>query len=186
MTSWALQRGVRPMLCREGVAPTKKPRLPVLHTQGPSSARPPPGAHGDPLFSLQDEQCICDVPIIPPGAINYPSPAAHAHGGAAARRDANKTSKYGVGCYRFVSLMVKTHGSLGKPLMKPITNYGADATQQGNSPFTRDQFITGVLRELSLCLSRRSANLVAAVSGVLCACEQRNVLPALSATHGRG
>jgi hypothetical protein len=77
-------------------------------------------------------------------------------------------------------------GAWGSPFMKPITDFGAHATQQGNSPFTRNQFITGVLCELSLCLSRRSANLVGAVSGVLCACERRSVLPAFSATHGRG
>jgi hypothetical protein len=49
--------------------------------------------------------------------------------------------------------------------MKLITNVGASATQQGDDTFMRDQFTTGVLRELSVCLCRRNANIECAVSG---------------------
>jgi hypothetical protein len=62
-------------------------------------------------------------------------------------------------------LTVETYGHLGKPLMKLITDFGASAAQQGDDTFTRDQFIIGVLRELSVCLCRRNANIERAVSG---------------------
>jgi hypothetical protein len=102
-----------------------------------------------------------------------PPPPTHTHtaqtdGGAAARRDVEKTSQYrrfGPGCYHFVPLTVETYGRLGKPLMKLITDVGASAAQQGDDTFMRDQFITGVLRELSVCLCRRNANIERAVSG---------------------
>jgi hypothetical protein len=48
--------------------------------------------------------------------------------------------------------------------MKLITDVGASAAQQGDDTFKRDQFITGVLRELSVCLCRRNANIERAVS----------------------
>jgi hypothetical protein len=49
--------------------------------------------------------------------------------------------------------------------MKLITDVGASAAQQGDDTFTRDQFITGVLCELPVCLCRRNANIEHAVSG---------------------
>jgi hypothetical protein len=159
---------VRSMLRRGGVPSTKEPRLPVLHLQGPSSARPPAGARGNLLFSLEGEQWVGDVSIIHPGAATYRAAAAQTDGSAAARRDVEKTShyrRYGAGCYHVVPLTVETYGRLGKPLMKLITDVGASAAQQGDDTFTRDQFITGVLRELSVCLCRRNANIECAVSG---------------------
>jgi hypothetical protein len=62
-------------------------------------------------------------------------------------------------------MMVETYGRLGKPLMKLITDVWASAAQQGDDMFTRDQFITGMLCELSVCLCRRNANIERAVSG---------------------
>jgi hypothetical protein len=100
----------------------------------------------------------------------YCAVAAKTDGGAAARvrRDADKTALYrgyGTGCYRFVPLSVETFGRLGKPLMKLITDGSDQAAQQGNGTFTREQFVTGVLRELSVCLCRRNASLERAVAG---------------------
>jgi hypothetical protein len=62
-------------------------------------------------------------------------------------------------------MTVETYGRLGKPFMKLITDVGASAAQQSDGTFTRDQFITGVLRELSVCLCRQNANIERAVSG---------------------
>jgi hypothetical protein len=78
---------VRHMLRRVGVLSTKEPKLPVLHLQGPSSARPPAGARGDLLFSLEGKQWIGDVSIVLPGAATYFAAAAQTDGGAAAHRD---------------------------------------------------------------------------------------------------
>jgi hypothetical protein len=60
---------------------------------------------------------------------------------------------------------VETFGRLGKPLMKLITDVPDHATQQGNGTFAREQFVTGVLRELSVCLCCRNASLEQAVAG---------------------
>jgi hypothetical protein len=125
-------------------------------------------ACGDLLFSLEGQQCVGDVSVIHPGASTYCAVAAKTDGGAAARRDAAKTALYrgyGAGYYRFVPLTVETFGRLGQPLMKLITDVSNQATQHGNGTFTREQFVTGVLRELSVCLCRRNASLERAVAG---------------------
>jgi hypothetical protein len=64
-----------------------------------------------------------------------------------------------------VPLTVETFDRLGKPLMKLITDVSDQATQHGNGTFTREQFVTGVLRELSVCLCRCNASLERAVAG---------------------
>jgi hypothetical protein len=98
----------------------------------------------------------------------YRAATAQTDGGSAARRGVEKTSqyrRYGPGCYHVVTLTVETYGRLGKPFMKLITDVEASAAQQGDDTFTRNQFITGVLPELSVCLCRRNANIEHAVSG---------------------
>jgi hypothetical protein len=49
--------------------------------------------------------------------------------------------------------------------MELIPAVGARATQHGNGTFTRNQFITSVLHELSVGLCRQNANIERAVSG---------------------
>jgi hypothetical protein len=139
----------------------------VLHPQ-PAGLRPPTGARGDLLFSLEGQQCVGEVSVIHPGASTYFAVAAKTDGGAAALRDAAKTALYrgyGAGCYRFLHLTVETFGRLGNSLMKLITDVSDQATQHGNGTFTREQFVTGVLREFSVCLCRRNASLELAVAG---------------------
>jgi hypothetical protein len=106
-----------------------------------------------PLF--EGEWCIGNVSIMHPGAAMYRTAAAQTDGGAAARSDVDKTSQYqgspgvrgyGPGCYHSVPLRVGTYGRLGKPF---ITHVWARANQQGDDKIARDQFITGVLRELT-------------------------------------
>ena len=148
---------VRRALRRGGVPSTKEPGLAVLHPRA-AGPRPPAGARGDLLFSLEGEQCVGDVTVVHPGAITYCRVAATTDGGAAAVRDADKSSqyrRYGAGCYRFIPLTVETFGRLGKPFMDLVTDVASRATQHGNGTFTREQFVTGVLRELSVCLCRQ-------------------------------
>jgi hypothetical protein len=159
--------GVRRALRRGGIPSTKEPRLAVLHPQ-PAGLRPPTGACGDLLLSLEGQQCMGDVSVIHPGASTYCAVAAKTDGGAAAQRDADKTALYqgcGAGCYRFVPLTVETFGRLGKPLMKLVTDVSDQATQHGNGTFACEQFVTGVFRELSVCLCHRNASLERAVAG---------------------
>jgi hypothetical protein len=61
--------------------------------------------------------------------------------------------------------MVETYRRLGKPLVKLITNIGASATQQADDTFKRNQFMMGLLQDLSVCLCRQNANIERAVSG---------------------
>jgi hypothetical protein len=63
--------------------------------------------------------------------------------------------------------------------MKLINEAGASAAQQGDDTFTRDQFITGVLRELSVCLCRRTANIERAVSSCFVRVSGRAYMPGL-------
>jgi hypothetical protein len=49
---------------------------------------------------------------------------------------------------------VATFGHLGRPLMKLIMDVSDQATQLGSGTFIREQFVSGVLRELSVCLCR--------------------------------
>jgi hypothetical protein len=63
---------------------------------------------------------------------------------------------------------LESFGRLGKPLMKLITDVSDQATQHGNGTFTHEQLVTGVLRELSVCLYRRNASLEGRWLGALC------------------
>jgi hypothetical protein len=49
--------------------------------------------------------------------------------------------------------------------MKLITDVPDQATQHGNGTFTRELIVSGVLRELSVCLCRHNASLERAVAG---------------------
>jgi hypothetical protein len=45
------------------------------------------------------------------------------------------------------------------------TDVSSRASQHSNGTFTREQFVSGVLRELSVCLCRRNAAIKRAVAG---------------------
>jgi hypothetical protein len=163
MKSWTLCAA----RCAEGGLPsTKEPGLAVLPSAiGP---RPPAGRCGDLLFSLEGQQCVGDVSVIHPGSVTYCTVAAKTDGGAAAWRDADKTSqyrRYGAGCYRFVPLTVETCGRLGRPFMDLLTDVSSWASQHNNGTFTLEQFVSGVLCKLSVCLCRRNAAIEGAVAG---------------------
>jgi hypothetical protein len=64
-----------------------------------------------------------------------------------------------------VPFKVETFVRLGKPLKRVITDVSDQATQHGNGTFTCKRFVTGVLRELSVCLCRCNASLERAVDG---------------------
>jgi hypothetical protein len=145
---------VRRALRRGGLPSTKEPGLVVLHpsAMGP---RPPAGARGDLLFSLEGEQSVGDVSVIHPGSATYCAAAATTGGGAAAQRDADQTSqcrRYRAGCYRFVPLTVETCSRLGRPFMdSPMCHPGLASTATAPSCAS------------SLC--RRNAALEQAVAG---------------------
>jgi hypothetical protein len=110
---------------------------------------------------------VGDVSVIHPGSATYCAAAAKTDGGAAARRDADKTShyrRYGAGCFWFVPLTVQTCGCLGRPFMDLLTDVSSRASQHNNGTFAREQFVSGVLREPSVCLCRRNAAIERAVA----------------------
>jgi hypothetical protein len=128
---------------------------------------------------------VGDVSVIHPGSATYCAAAAKTDGGAAAQRDADKTSqyrRYGAGFYRLVPLTVETCGRLGRPFMDLLTDVSSQASQHINGTFTREQFVLGVLRKLSVCLYRRNAAIERAVAGCFvrvsggcCRCGLRHV-----------
>jgi hypothetical protein len=74
----------------------------------------------EPLLPERASCVWCDVSVIQPGSATYCAAAARTDGGAASRRDADKTyqyQRYGAGCYQFVLLTVETCSRLGRPFM---------------------------------------------------------------------
>jgi hypothetical protein len=49
--------------------------------------------------------------------------------------------------------------------MDLLTDVSSRASQHSNRTFTREQFVSGVLRELSVCLCRRNDAIERAVAG---------------------
>jgi hypothetical protein len=112
--------------------------------------------------------CVGDVSIIHPGAATYRRAAAATAGAAAAIRDQQKRTQYrnyGDTAFRFVPLSVETYGRLGKPFMELLSDVAERAVLQGAGLFSKDQFVSGVVQELSVCMCRYNARLEQGVSG---------------------
>jgi hypothetical protein len=76
-------------------------------------------------------------------------------GAAAVPRNEQKLRQYrrqGSTGYLLVPLTLERYGHLGKHLMRLLGDAGASAAERGQR-FTKQQFIQGELRELSVCLS---------------------------------
>jgi hypothetical protein len=68
----------------------------------------------------------------------------------------------------FVPLTLETYGCLGKPLMRlfgDVEQLAADRVHGLLRSFTKQQFVQGVLRELSVCLCQYNAMLERGVAG---------------------
>jgi hypothetical protein len=76
---------VRRALRSGGLPSTKEPGLAVLHpsAMGP---RPPGGARGHLVVSLEGQQCVGDVSVIHPGSATYCAAAAKTDGGMRTKR----------------------------------------------------------------------------------------------------
>jgi hypothetical protein len=125
-------------------------------------------ARGDVLFELNGTLRVGDVSVIHPGASSFRRAAANSAGAAAALRDEQKRRQYrlqGSTGYLFVPLTLETYGRLGKPLMSLLGDVGQLAADRGQGLFTKQQFVQGVLRELSVCLCRYNAMLERGVAG---------------------
>jgi hypothetical protein len=106
------------------------------------------------------------VSVVHPGAARYRRAAAVTPGAAAAQRDAEKRARYRQdewGAYRFTLLSVETFGRLGAPMMRLLSDIGNLAVS--SSDFTKEQFVSGFLRELSVSLCKTNARLEHGVSG---------------------
>jgi hypothetical protein len=64
-----------------------------------------------------------------------------------------------------VPLTVETCSRLGRPFMDLLTDVSSRASQHSNGTFTLEQFVSGVLLELSVCLCRHNAAIERAVAG---------------------
>jgi hypothetical protein len=125
---------------------------------GPSPANTSTGARytareearGDILYVLEDRPTVGDISVMHPGSLNYRRSAAQHPGAAAAQRDATKMAKYRCqedASYAFVPMSIETEGRLGT-LIRCI---GCEAAECSEFNFSSAQFVSGVLRELSVC-----------------------------------
>jgi hypothetical protein len=102
-----------------------------------------------------------DASVIHPGTARYRQ-------AAAAQRDTEKRAQYRQdewGAYRFMPLSVETSGRLGTPMMCLTSDIGNLAVSRGDGLFTKEQFVSGVLQEVSVTLCKTSAHLEHGVSG---------------------
>jgi hypothetical protein len=158
---------VRRAMRRAGVTSSKESLLAALQT-GPRIRLPRAEARGDILYVLTNELQVGDVSVVHPGAERYRRAAAATPGAAAAQRDAEKRARYRQdewGAYRFTPLSVETFGRLGTPMMCLLSDIGNLAVSSGDGLFTKEQFVSGVLRELSVSLCKTNARLEHGVSG---------------------
>jgi hypothetical protein len=160
---------VRRAMRRGGVSSSKEPLLAALQSGALAHARAPRlNARGDILFVLDAELCVADVSIIHPGASTYRQAAAATAGAAAAIRDTAKRAQYRTGelsAYRFVPLSAETFGRLGKPFMALLSQLGDLAVTRGDGLLSKEQFVSGVIRELSVSLCKTNARLEHGVGG---------------------
>jgi hypothetical protein len=125
-------------------------------------------SRGDILYEVTNELQVGDVSIVHPGAARYRRAANATPGAAAAQRDTEKQALYRQdewGTYRCMPLSVETFGRLGTPMMRLLSDIGNLAVSSCESPFTKEQSVSGVLRELSASLCKINACLKHGVSG---------------------
>jgi hypothetical protein len=153
-----VRRGMR----RGGVTSSKEPLLAALQP-GPRIHLPRAEPRGDILYVLTNELQVGDVSVVHPGAARYRRAAA-----ATAQRDAEKRARYRQdewGAYLFTPLSVETFGRLGMPMMRLLSDIGNLAVSSGDGLFTKEQFVSGVLWELSVSLCKTNARLERVVIG---------------------
>jgi hypothetical protein len=126
---------------------------------GPRIRLPRAEAWGDILYVLTNKLQVGDVSVVHPAATP---------GAAATQRDAEKQAQYRQdewGAYPFTPLSVESFGRLGTPMMRLLSDIGNLAVSLGDGLFTKEQFVSGVLRELSVSLCKTNAHLEHGVSG---------------------
>jgi hypothetical protein len=140
---------------RAGVPSSVEPVLaPLRRREGQEAER------GDILMVMPDTLKVADVSVIHPAAASYALPASKTAGAAAEIREQSKKNKYaanaGENAFQFVPLVHESYGRLGKDAMAflgELANAAVGAAQVG-SGVTKQAFITGALRELSVALCR--------------------------------
>jgi hypothetical protein len=146
---------------RGGVTSSKEPLLAALQP-GPRIRLPRAEARGDILYVLTNELQVGDVSVVHPGAAQYLRAAA-----ATAQRDDEKRAQNHQGewgAYRFTPLSEETFGRLGTPMMRLLSDIGNLAVSSGDGLFTKEQFVSGVLQEISVSLCKTNARLEHGVS----------------------
>ena len=153
-------------LLRAGIEHSKEPHLsafadrtagPGAHVQARRAARAVGESRGDILFHLRDRPTVLDVSVVTASAATYCAAAADTDGAAAAARDAEKHATYARRAdtgYDFLPFSVETHGRLGRPARDFLRTLGRRSADASGGLFTSQQFVDGVLREISTTLCR--------------------------------
>jgi len=168
-------RGItRAAMRRAGIASSVEPQLAALHREAQradTTRHPRTGvgdSRGDILAVVDSVQTVYDVVVIHPGCASHRKAAAESVGGAVERAARGKFTTYARregAFYEFVPLAAETHGRLGREFMQLINALGARAAGSSRGQFTKQTFINGVCRELSVALCVYNAMVENAVAG---------------------
>lgn len=172
----AIRDVMRDALRRAGIGSSLEPGLAALHreAQGPEGdgVRRPRcsvgDSRGDILAVLDGAQTVYDVVVVHPGCKSHRKVASEVVGGAverAAKRKVDHYNQWANGTYEFVPLAIETHGRLCKAFMQVLNTLGTRAEAHGRGQFTKQDFINGVCRELSVTLCVYNSMLESSAKG---------------------
>jgi hypothetical protein len=123
---------------------------------GPLTRLPRADARRDILIVITNELQVGVVFFVHPGEARF----RRALGGSAAQRDTERLVQYRQdewGTYHFTPLSMETFGRLGKPMMRLLSNIWGLAVLHGDRLFTKEQFVSRVLGELSVSFCQTNA-----------------------------
>jgi hypothetical protein len=116
------------------------------------------GSHderGDIMLTLEDGCTVADISVVHPACPTYRTVAANDDGAAAKAREKEKCTKYRKAqgtLYKFVPLATESFGRMG-PQALALLNALAESAAEGGR-VSKAAFISGSLRELSICLCK--------------------------------
>jgi hypothetical protein len=105
--------------------------------------------------------------VVHTGAARYRRAAAATPRSSTAQRDTEKRAQYREDDWGAFPLSVETFGRLGTPMMHLLSDIGNLAVSHRDGLFPKEQFISGVLRELSVTFARPMLALSTALAAFL-------------------
>jgi hypothetical protein len=142
----------------------------------------PGESRGDILCYLGQTPTVIDVSVVCPGAQSYRAAAAADPGAAARARDHEKRRAYanrGDAGYTLLPFSVESHGRLGAPAMKLVSDLGRRVAEASGGVLRSGSFVEGVLQDISVALCRFNARIESTVAGYFAIGAGRDFMQAL-------